>query len=577
MPHDPSSAQPLWVHPAAEQLDDSAPYHRLWAALWRQPNAQPIALAPRGRRTVVLTPPALTPLLAEQYHVDGILVRTEYVRALHGIVAHALGEERIECEASDPLDPDGGEELLREVPFSPFVDGEEQGRPVGVCVRGAPGSGLSLWLLYVLVLRLQAGLATVYQPDTEPHRVLVFTADGVFTVDITAAQRETESFTEYVPSAAWCLVDSGDAASEVPSFLYQRGYTIVHAARGPAKWLDRYYRARKTFVMKPWSLQETLVCLELQHELGRPTKEQVAMFFEAFACPPRTTFACAGDIQGFQDRLTITASGIPLSDLGRSASDPAFPYDSALVHLIPGTDRSESTAHACIPTSVIYTIIHSAIAHKTGLNATELERYLYGTFLASARLRPNACHALVRHMRFVLCCGGQWPLHPLRRGGRDYRARTMHWVSPPPDTPEPMTLAIRRADDPRAFARVRDESLLSLTLSGAHWNFALKGEPAHLSDGCYHPTGGALPACDMFVFEAEARRATVFVVAIGPRRGVDAAGLQWLAAHGAESVRFVAVTVPGAQLDFPFPDDVDLDEHGLEKIAKYQLVMHDVV
>ncbi|CCM06314.1 uncharacterized protein FIBRA_08566 [Fibroporia radiculosa] len=123
-------------------------------------------------------------------------------------------------------------------------------------VTGNTGTGKSTFLLYVLALRLLAGLTTLYQMTSE--EVFVLGKEGVFRIPFPF---QPEQLQEHIPPATWCLVDSGPEVTTVPD-AYRAlrnlcsAFVLQAAPLSPESraWQDTFGDPVPTLWMRPWML-----------------------------------------------------------------------------------------------------------------------------------------------------------------------------------------------------------------------------------------------------------------------------------------------------------------------------------
>ncbi|KAK0216046.1 hypothetical protein IW262DRAFT_1464536 [Armillaria fumosa] len=126
-------------------------------------------------------------------------------------------------------------------PFLRSKDSNSASKVKGVIITGQPGIGKTIFLYYVLLLRLQASQPTILV--THPERV-----DAMY----------------IVPATAWCLVDTNESLETVPAPISNAPFFILQAASPKAK---HFQWANKTigilqYVMKPFSLSELIIGYE---------------------------------------------------------------------------------------------------------------------------------------------------------------------------------------------------------------------------------------------------------------------------------------------------------------------------
>ena len=120
--------------------------------------------------------------------------------------------------------------------------------------------GKTCWLQFVLILRFEAGLPTIYQ--SQKKRLFFLSEDGVFSCDYNQRIPFRHEFMSRVPSTTWCLVDSNRGLMMVPPFLTDLGLFIVQVSSPRSNnvdWIKKALRLIFRFYMKVWDLTELLV------------------------------------------------------------------------------------------------------------------------------------------------------------------------------------------------------------------------------------------------------------------------------------------------------------------------------
>jgi len=218
--------------------------------------------------------------LGKSSGVSGVLIREEYVQALRAVIEFAEegtfvfptdDEEESEQNATQVHD------TYFENPFSK-LSAKSLSLMGGFILTGHPGigeyhnvsskietpsllfTGKTVWLLVVLILRLQAGLPSIYQSEVD--HMHVFNDEGVFKFN--CGPRGNPDWTElerYVPPTAWALVDSNQNLITVP-MCYQNRLFVVQASsprRDRFAWQDKANRTVLSYGMKPWPISELIL------------------------------------------------------------------------------------------------------------------------------------------------------------------------------------------------------------------------------------------------------------------------------------------------------------------------------
>lgn len=171
--------------------------------------------------------------------------------------------------------------LLTKVPTNPFLldSAEDIGGSAatvgvsssvnGVAVRLTPtpsttilnwaidGTGTSVFLRYLLCLRLLAKLPTIFVDDKDEYTLIC--DSGAYAISNTS-KRFSRSLSELLPTSTWCLVDSNDAVPTVPDYLLSLGKFVVQAGKMNTKsieWLDNIdVNSSTRYCMKQWTSYE---------------------------------------------------------------------------------------------------------------------------------------------------------------------------------------------------------------------------------------------------------------------------------------------------------------------------------
>jgi hypothetical protein len=116
-----------------------------------------------------------------------------------------------------------------------------------------------VFLYVLLVLRLQAGLPTIYQ--SRNTHLYYFTQDGVFELNLTGYFIATR-FRSQIPRSTWCLIDSNQDLSTVPVFIQDLNLFIVQSSsprQDRLEWTKKQSRTTMDYFLKPWTLSELFV------------------------------------------------------------------------------------------------------------------------------------------------------------------------------------------------------------------------------------------------------------------------------------------------------------------------------
>ncbi|KZT03447.1 uncharacterized protein LAESUDRAFT_762019 [Laetiporus sulphureus 93-53] len=162
----------------------------------------------------------------------------------------------------------------------------------GVLITGHPGIGKSLFLQYVLVMRILQGEPILYQH--QPDCVYLFHGKGVFRLPTDRLEAVSRAAQLEQFSDAFALVDvSGELEEPAKNLLSQRSPFFLIAAVPPRTGERPWMRMRnmKRFVMKPWSWVEIFIGNTLQR---RQLSEAVLFdIFTKFGPVPRVCYQFA--------------------------------------------------------------------------------------------------------------------------------------------------------------------------------------------------------------------------------------------------------------------------------------------
>ncbi|PBK62927.1 hypothetical protein ARMSODRAFT_963774 [Armillaria solidipes] len=154
-------------------------------------------------------------------------------------------------------------------------------------VLGDPGIGKTLFLYYLLIMRLIDGQPTALQIDRTDH-FHVFDATGVYIVS------HDFPLEEYVPKGTWALVDGNISIPGATNIFSQphSPFFVVHAC-SPRPSLIEYAKkkARQTqYFILPFSWKEILLCRSLIRPPGVPTEIDISRWYDTFGPSARDCY-----------------------------------------------------------------------------------------------------------------------------------------------------------------------------------------------------------------------------------------------------------------------------------------------
>ncbi|KAK0200934.1 hypothetical protein DFS33DRAFT_1090415 [Desarmillaria ectypa] len=115
-------------------------------------------------------------------------------------------------------------------PFKEFKESAPKAK--GFIIIGHPGIGKSIFLFYVLLLRLQASKPTILV--THPDKVTLFLQHGIFSISMA----DFKAAVHIIPNTAWCLVGCNESLKTVPEAIFNTPFFILHAALPKRKHLQ---------------------------------------------------------------------------------------------------------------------------------------------------------------------------------------------------------------------------------------------------------------------------------------------------------------------------------------------------
>ncbi|KAH8109905.1 hypothetical protein DFH11DRAFT_840452 [Phellopilus nigrolimitatus] len=416
----------------------------------------------------------------------------------------------------------------------------------GVVVLGHPGIGKSLFLHFILCLRMLAGQPTIFQSRAKNFYIL--NDEGVFRVDC-PTQTSPYEFHQFLPRSTWYLIDSSIHLKNIPETAFELGFFIVQAA-SPRKdcleWLKKCPNASMHF-MKPWSLSELIAGRMLQKNSKMLTERQLEIFFVKYGPTARFAYAWAPLPLKYENELKSAIGSLRslqrleniLQDFVQLDLNDDISHQILLV--LPSAFRDEFSI--TIPSKHVYDLLRQSRASQIEHAAA----VLYNLFVRTPFARAAARYILDEEFQISLRNGGQWSIKPLTRFKADEQNVT--WTKPSSEAPstwlcfgfEGKVLQIsntKLSGDPQPITTT----------------YFVHGQNLELKDGLYCPSVRNQGTFNSFIYEAQEKRATVFQATAGSSsRAVKEEGLDWLEKLGVKTFRFVAVAPPGSDVGFLFP------------------------
>ncbi|OCB92061.1 hypothetical protein A7U60_g596 [Sanghuangporus baumii] len=365
------------------------------------------------------------------FNVSSVLVRKGYVTMLLDILHDILLDPP---EARDRVE-------LSDVFFRYLSRKLKRG---GVIVIGTPGIGVlmrlsvsafaycligkSLFLIFVLVLRVLAGLPTIFQSENE--HLCVITGEGAFRVSYPI---DALPLQDYIPVGMWFLVDSG-AVAHVPSQLMKTSSImsgLILQAASPRKdhleWAKKMHQAVGRYWMAPWTPEEVIQARDLQRwpENQRPSEQALNDFCRIFGCSARHVYGNALDrsfyeTMVFEEIATLNREKIRgmLNNLEGLAYDRGI--SNLLIMAAPDpSDRRQFTLF--IPSAYLT----DRILTRLKADDQQATSHLYWLFRTNPHTRSGAGYLLERLALESFPQGGEWEMSVMQRG--DPSTVSTHW------------------------------------------------------------------------------------------------------------------------------------------------------
>src|ERR1700722_590820 len=405
-----------------------------------------------------------------------------------------------------------------------------------------------MWLLFVLVHRLLAGLPTMFQ--SRPDHLYFFGSDGAFECTLHAAKLKT-----CIPTSTWCLIDANQHIIKPPMYIQDLSLYIVQAASprpNRFKWSEKVIPFPFRFFMKPWTFSEIIVgyvdrssfnctLTDLIHsqmlQLEKHTEQSLQYFYEHFGPSTRAAYLSASDPTSYEKALEAKLGAINLDALQQIISAAiGLDLSEAITHqvflIIPDTSRNSH--NTIIATRYLYDKLYG----KLHIHTTQAQDHLYSLFLGSPQSKSLAGHLLDTALHDVLCGGGQWLMDKM--SPRNPGPKNTHWTLKP-DGP-----VYRLRIGHQVGLVVVDDAPLDLNechkpLRRFHF---VRGSRITLQDGYYVPTYHNHPSFDSFIYESATATATVFQATVGLVHSAVDEGFAWLQERGVSNIQYIAVLSP---------------------------------
>ncbi|KAI0296171.1 hypothetical protein BC826DRAFT_245379 [Russula brevipes] len=413
----------------------------------------------------------------------------------------------------------------------------------GVVIAGHPGIGKTMFLYYLLALRLHNKQPTFFQYT--PDFVILFNSLGV-TLLPPNVSADTSA-----PKGSWALVDSNTEVKSVPRIFTGSKcpyFVVVAAFPHRERWQSLRHNRPNTRVwyMEPFTLEELIQVRELSE--AKLSERNIKVFFKMYGPSARECLSCIGLDRYDMDirRLLSRISWDTLTKAIASVLDVPFDEGPHRIILVAPDPEDHFSPQVTIATKYINQLLWDQDAKALWRNYRQLYRALRllpdGTGLTGVAFFEPSFHAL--------CIRGKknnFSLRPMSKGsGRvNYTFKTF----------APQGSRLETLELPPREQFIFDQ-----------------GNPISvLNDkGYYRPTVHNHPSYDSFIYDPQCRRVTVFQITEAKTHVVKPEGLYDLRARAQElgvqdlTIRFVIVTHVNSPVSCSVERNVYDDELKLE-------------
>ncbi|SJL04070.1 uncharacterized protein ARMOST_07428 [Armillaria ostoyae] len=248
----------------------------------------------------------------DELPVSGIFVRPEYRKCMIYINAWLRRggiptvfedvEEEVECAMGGQFKLVTGDRRVvgLDAPASDhchaLVNHEIAGFADGLAdrtfvVTGHPGIGKTLFIYYLLILRLICGLPTAFHIG-QTNYFYFFDSSGVYDINLSLS---SGSLRKFFPKGTWALVDGVISSLEGQGNIFsspRSPFFVVHAC--PPQHCHLNYINRKigseTYYMLPFSWKELMLCRHLLRRPEVPTENDTSRWYDRFGPSARACY-----------------------------------------------------------------------------------------------------------------------------------------------------------------------------------------------------------------------------------------------------------------------------------------------
>ncbi|KAF5379246.1 hypothetical protein D9615_006049 [Tricholomella constricta] len=474
-------------------------------------------------------------------NVSSILIREDYLKTLQDICHFAAHSELPDTGSRSDKSP---------IAFSnPFLNNKIVSMSIAVILLGHPGIGKSLWLIFVLVLRILAGCPTIFH--FRSNTCYLFNAQGLYKINLADEEfiDAQHHFRKVVSPQYWCLVDSNHSVPDVPPQLSQTRAFILQVASprfDRVDWVKKHGSTTCRYFMMNPTLPELIMGRTLQPLETRCSEQALKLFYSRYAPSARMAYAYAEGIDQYEKIITEEISNLTFESFGKMLSSAeALRVENVSYHILlvsPGKgDRSAQS----ITISTRY--VYDKLRGKLHIHTLEEAARLYQVFMCNQYTKASAGYIL-DDIHDVFCRGGEWQLTPMTKGKPG--PINTHFKSPN-STRKSVRLRLGHGNQLIKIAKQRLPGGSLFTRLPRH-RFLL-GENIQLVDGYYQPAPGQ-PTFDGFIYDSATQTATMLQMTVATRHDVKVQCLTWLINRGAVTIHLVAVKPPNTSLNFVIPN-----------------------
>ncbi|CCM02771.1 uncharacterized protein FIBRA_04879 [Fibroporia radiculosa] len=473
--------------------------------------------------------------------MSSVLIRAEYPKVLQHIISRAVigTTKNTRNEDDEAMEVDA----MELSPFyNPFVDLPLQ-LPVdlGAVVIGNPGVGKSMFLLYVLVLRLLVGLPTILQ--LWPGELLLFVDEGVFTIPFPLAGSASE-LQRYIPRFTWIFVDSSPKLTGVHQSNYSRPdlSSFILQAASPCweriQWMKKQPGSVQMCWMDVWPLEELIIgyailyfcpkyniqCIDTRDTYvwpqpsTRPSESQLLLWFERYGANARPAYGFGAAPDDYDDMIVGPLRRLDKTALVKLLHEAIGANMEANVsHLLITAAPAQSDRRRCnvrVANNYLLFQILERLEHSLEHVASEL----YDIFSREQSTRAAAGVLLEGAFLITFPQGGGWPITAMQKSEKSGLKNT-HWHSSKNTSSKYLCLGFK------AGAMDIATTLPSGRFDPLDRYHCSTTERLTLRDGFYVSESKSQPTFDAFIYDDRTQHAIMFQVTVALNHGISEVGL----------------------------------------------------